>query len=448
MARTVEQVKFSVPKMPKLVNVAAYARVSSGKDAMLHSLSAQVSYYSDKIQKHPGWRFCGVFADEAITGTRDSREQFQTLLAKCRNGEINLILTKSISRFARNTVTLLETVRELRDLGVDVLFEEQNIHTMSAEGELMLTILAGYAQEESRSASENIKWRIRSNFQEGMPWNSTLLGYRYENGVYQIVTEEAEIVRYIYSAFLDGMGGQRIANELNRRGVPTRKGSKWHKNSVMKILQNYTYTGNLILQTTYIKDHITKEACINHGELPKYNVEEAHEPIVSMEQFQAVQAEIKKRTEKHNHSTGVLQTYPFSGMLHCERCGKNYSRKKTAKGYVWICSTFNKQGKAACPSKQIPECTVEELASDVLGISVFNPQIFREQVSGVLVCDGCKLVFSLADGRMETRTWQVRSRKDSWTAEMKENARKRSIEYGEKDHSHPADNQSENTSPE
>lgn len=164
MKRVVEKVQF-IPKMPALLNVAAYARVSSGKDAMLHSLSAQVSYYSEKIQKHPGWKYCGVYADEAMTGTKEDREQFQKLLERCRNGEINLILTKSISRFARNTVTLLETIRELKKLGVDVLFEEQNIHSMSSDGELMLTILASYAQEESLSASENRKWQIRKDFE-------------------------------------------------------------------------------------------------------------------------------------------------------------------------------------------------------------------------------------------------------------------------------------------
>ena len=163
MARTIQQISFPAPMRPSLKRVAAYARVSSGKDAMLHSLSAQVSYYSEKIQKHTGWKYCGVYADEAATGTKDNREQFQKLLEKCRAGSVDLILTKSISRFARNTVTLLETVRELKDLGVDVYFEEQNIHSLSADGELMLTILASYAQEESRSASENrnVKGRIK-----------------------------------------------------------------------------------------------------------------------------------------------------------------------------------------------------------------------------------------------------------------------------------------------
>ena len=153
---------------------------------MLHSLSAQVSAYSEMIQKHPGWQYVGVYADEAKTGTKDSRENFQRLLADCRSGKVDMIITKSISRFARNTVTVLKTVRELKAIEVDVFFEEQNIHTLSADGELMMTILAGYAEAESRSASENMKWRIKKKFEEGSPWDGTLLGYRYKGGAYVI----------------------------------------------------------------------------------------------------------------------------------------------------------------------------------------------------------------------------------------------------------------------
>ena len=195
MTRKIEKVRFA-ESAPKKKRVAAYARVSSGKDAMLHSLSAQVSYYSDYIQSN-GWEYAGVYADEAITGTKDKRDGFQKLLAECRNGNVDMVITKSISRFARNTVTLLETVRELKALGVDVFFEEQNIHTMSADGELMLTILASYAQEESLSVSENMKWRIRSNFEEGMPWNGTIYGYRINNGKYVIKNDEATVVKRI-----------------------------------------------------------------------------------------------------------------------------------------------------------------------------------------------------------------------------------------------------------
>ena len=173
MDRIIEKVAFDVPKQPKATRVAAYARVSSEKDTMFHSLSAQISHYSDLIQHHSGWLYCGVYSDDGITGTKINRPGFLKMLEDCRAGKIDLILVKSISRFARNTVTLLETVRELRNLGVDVFFEEQNIHTLGSEGELMLTILASYAQEEALSVSENQKWRIKKNFKEGRPWNCT-----------------------------------------------------------------------------------------------------------------------------------------------------------------------------------------------------------------------------------------------------------------------------------
>ena len=171
----------------KRLRVCAYARVSSGKDAMLHSLSAQVSYYQKYIASHVDWQFCGIYADEAFTGTKDTRAQFQQMLSECRKGNIDLIVTKSISRFARNTITLLQTVREFKAMGVDVYFEEQNIHTLSADGELMLTILASYAQEESLSASENAKWRIRKGFEAG-----ELMNFRYLFG-YRIVKGEVSI---------------------------------------------------------------------------------------------------------------------------------------------------------------------------------------------------------------------------------------------------------------
>ena len=247
MERIVVQRHFPKAKTPKLKRVAAYARVSSGKDAMLHSLSAQVSYYSDLIQNHSGWQYAGVYADEALTGTKDNRDNFQRLLADCRAGKIDLVLTKSISRFARNTVTLLETVRELKTMGVDVYFEEQNIHSLSADGELMLTILASYAQEESLSASENQKWRVRHNYENGLAWNGTILGYRYDHGTYIIEPEEAETVRMIFDIYLNGDGCTAIAKKLNENRRISRRGMQWGQTGVMRILRNYTYTGNLLL---------------------------------------------------------------------------------------------------------------------------------------------------------------------------------------------------------
>jgi DNA invertase Pin-like site-specific DNA recombinase len=178
--------------MPTRKRVAAYARISCGKDDMLHYHAAQVSYYSELIQSRPDWEFAGVFADEAETGTKDARPEFRRLIAECQSGQVDMVITKSISRFARNTVTLLETVRNLKEHGIDVYFEEQNIHTESADGELMLTILASYAQEESRSVSENCKWRIRNDFKEGKPSNNIrIYGYDYKKGHLTVIPKEA-----------------------------------------------------------------------------------------------------------------------------------------------------------------------------------------------------------------------------------------------------------------
>ena len=199
MERKVEQVRFRNLAVPKQKRVAAYARVSSDKDAMRHSLAAQVSRYSDLIQSHAGWCYAGVYADYAQSGTKNNRDEFNRLLTDCSAGRVDMIITKSISRFARNTVTLLETIRDLKELGVDVFFEEQNIHTLSDDGELMLTLLASFAQEESFSVSENMKWRIRRNFEAGKPWCGVMLGYRQKDGRYEIVPDEAEVVRRIFS---------------------------------------------------------------------------------------------------------------------------------------------------------------------------------------------------------------------------------------------------------
>lgn len=424
MERIVVQRHLLKANAPQLKRVAAYARVSNGKDAMLHSLSAQVSYYNDLIQSHSGWQYVGVYADEALTGTKDNRENFQRLLADCRDGKVDMIITKSISRFARNTVTLLKTVRELKNMGVDVFFEEQNIHSLSADGELMLTILASYAQEECLSASENQKWRIRHNFENGMPWNGTMLGYRYEKGVLIIEPREAETVRRIYSEYLDGSGMEAIARRLNADGIPTRFGNTWGKASIKVVLQNYAYTGNLLLQKTWRVDHLTKRSAPNNGELPRYHVEGCHEEIIPLQSFNAVQKEMQRRAEKHTHLGARRKEYPFSGKLICTNCGKHYRRKITATGPKWICSTFNSHGKAYCPSKQIPEDTLMATTEEVVG----SLDALDSKITTVRVENCNTLVFCLADGTETVKQWQDRSRRESWTPEMKEKARQKDLE--------------------
>ena len=424
MARTIKKVAFPVAQAPKLTRVVAYARVSSGKDTMLHSLSAQVSYYNDLIQRHPGWVFCGVYADEALTGTRADRENFTRLLQDCTAGKVDMVITKSISRFARNTVTLLETIRELKTIGVDVYFEEQNIHSISADGELMLSILASYAQEESLSASENQKWRIRHNFENGMPWTGTMLGYRYSDGKYVIEPNEAVTVRLIYDSYLSGMGITAIMKLLNEKGLLSRHGKAWCKSSVMRVLRNYAYTGNLLLQQTYRENHLTKRTLQNNGELPKYHITDSHEAIIPLRQFNAVQEEIKRRADKHTHPGVKQKTYPFTGMVVCGGCGKHYRRKVTKTGPVWICSTFNTLGKAYCSSKQIPENTLVSATEEIVG----SVDALCDKITAIRAEENNTLVFCFKDGTGSVKRWEDRSRTESWTEEMKEAARQKALE--------------------
>ena len=414
MTRKIEQVRFAADA-PKKKRVAAYCRVSSGKDAMLHSLSAQVSYYSDYIQNN-GWEYAGVYADEAITGTKDKRDGFQKLLTECRNGNVDMVITKSISRFARNTVTLLKAVRELKELGVDVYFEEQNIHTASADGELMLTILASYAQEESLSVSENMKWRIKKNFEDGKPWSGFVLGYRCENGQYVVVPEEAEVVRLIYREYLEGLGATAIMKGLNDDGIRTRTGKPWRMGGVLKVLKNNNYTGNLILQKTYSENHLTKRKMINCGEQPQYHAEGAHEAIINLETWKAVQEEIERRAEYYA-PTKKAASYPFTGLIVCGTCGKHYRRKTTASGVIWVCTTYNTHGKKACASKAIPESILYELTADIpLG-----------DLTAIRAENGNTLVFCFKDGTQAVKRWKDRSRAESWTEEMREAARQKTL---------------------
>ena len=276
MSRKITKLE-AIEQLSSRKRVAAYARVSCGKDEMLHSLAVQVSAYSTLIQSRADWEYVGVYADEAETGTKESRPEFQRLIGDCRAGLIDMIITKSISRFARNTVTLLETVRELKNLGICVYFDEQNIYTDSSDGELMLTILASYAQEESRSASENQKWKIRKDYNEGKPSNyMSIYGYNHRDGTLTIIPEEAEVVRMIFNEYLLGLGINAIMKKLIRLKIPTKRGGEWTEGTVWSILRNEKYIGDLCLQKGYVVDHIGKRRKRNKGELAKYYIEDNH----------------------------------------------------------------------------------------------------------------------------------------------------------------------------
>ena len=280
--------------------VAAYARVSTDNEEQQTSYEAQVDFYTRYIQSHPDWEFVGVYADEGISGTSTKkREGFNRMIADAMAGKIDLILTKSISRFARNTVDSLTAIRQLKEKGVEVYFEKENIYTLDAKGEVMITIMSSLAQEESRSISENVRWGKRKSMADGkvsMAYKN-FLGYeRGEDGLPKIVEEEAKVVRKIYNLFLRGYTVRMIANCLTEQGVPTPSGkTQWSVSTIMSILQNEKYKGDALLQKTYIDDFLTKKVIRNHGEVQQYYVENSHPAIIDRSTFELVQQEIARR---------------------------------------------------------------------------------------------------------------------------------------------------------
>lgn len=329
MAKDVVIIQQTTQTQQERKRVAAYARVSCGKDTMLHSLAAQIDYYRKLILNNPTWKFAGVFADEAKTGTKEDRAEFQALIAECRVGAIDIVITKSISRFARNTVTLLKYVRELKELGIDVFFEEQNIHTLSSEGELMLTLLASFAQEESLSVSENCKWRIRNGFLEGKTTSFRMLGYKVVNGELIVVPEEVATVKRIFDMYLAGYGIQTIANTLTAEGYPTVFGGDWHPYKVGAILDNEKYCGDLILQKTYRNNHIEKKKLRNTGQLQQVFIEDDHEAIIKKDVFRTVAEKRQRRSTNKGVRrectalTGILlmdsPAFRIHGCSNCEQ---------------------------------------------------------------------------------------------------------------------------------
>ena len=415
-----------MPQQPKAKRVAAYARVSTTNDAMHHSLVTQVRYYSDLIQNHPGWLLAGVYADEDFTGTRSDRNDFQRLLADCRDGKIDRIITKTISRFARNTVTLLETVRELKKLGIDVYFEEQNIHTLSGSGELMLTILASFAQAESLSVSENCKWRIRHGFEEGqMVTLRFMFGYDISKGDITVNPEEAEIVREIYRRVAAGETMGSIARDMNSRSIDRPFGGKWNTQSIRALIANEKYLGNALLQKTYVNNHLEKKKCFNKGELPKYYAENTHEAIVDKGLFEAANAVLRGYEEKAGHKAVTHDA--FTGKIRCGICGMNYKRIAIHGKPKYACRTYQEKGKAGCPSKAVPLDILRSESAAVLGLADFDEAVFSREIERIDVPAHNQLVFVFRDGHTDERVWKDRSRSQSWTPEMKEAARQRTL---------------------
>ena len=418
----------ALPQLKRKLRVAAYARVSSAKDAMLHSLSAQVSYYNKYISSHDDWEFVGIYADEGTSGTKEDRDEFQRMINDCRLGKIDLILTKAISRFARNTMTMLETVRELKSLKVDVFFEEQNLHSISNDGEMVLTLLASVAQEEARSVSENQKWRIRKDFEKGLIWGgNNTYGYRIENKKMVLFPEEAKLVQRIFRLYIGGLGFQKISKLLNDEGIPAMYAKRWNKQSLQQIIANINYAGDLLLQKTYQENYLTKKTKINKGELEQFFVENDHEAIVTREEYYAALEIRRKRAEYFKLDKFKVHTYPLTGFVRCGNCGKNYNHKKTRYTEKWSCKTYQDFGKTECDAKSVPDAELTRITLEVLNIKELNRDLVEDKLEVIEVFKDNKLLYHLRDGSTVERTWNDISRRDSWTEEMRKEARRKSL---------------------
>lgn len=324
---------------------AAYARVSTDSEEQLTSYSAQVDYYTNYIKSRDDWEFVSVYTDEGITGTNTKhREGFKRMVADALAGKIDLIVTKSVSRFARNTVDSLTTVRQLKEKGVEIYFEKENIWTLDSKGELLITIMSSLAQEESRSISENCTWGQRKRFADGkvtVPFKR-FLGYdRGPDGNLVLNKDEAVIIRRIYSMFLQGMTPHGIAARLTADGIKSPGGKdKWNAGAVRSILTNEKYKGDALLQKSYTVDFLTKKKKVNEGEIPQYYVEGNHEAIIQPEVFELVQRELARRKGSTGKPSGV---HIYSSKIKCGQCGSWYGSKvwhsKTKyRKCVWRCN--------------------------------------------------------------------------------------------------------------
>ena len=349
--------------------VAGYARVSTDSEEQQTSYEAQVSYYTEYIQKRDDWEFAGVYTDQGISATNTRhRDGFNAMIADALAGRIDLIVTKSVSRFARNTVDSLTTVRKLKEKGVEVYFEKENIYTLDSKGELFITIMSSLAQEESRSISENVTWGQRKRMADGkvtMPYGR-FLGYRKgEDGLPEIVPEEAEVVRMIYKSFMEGMTPGMIVKMLMEQGVPAPGGGvKWYTHTIKSILTNEKYKGAALLQKKFTVDFLTKKQKVNEGEVPQYFIEDSHPPIIEPQEFELVQAEIARRKEigKVYSSSNI-----FSTKLVCSCCGGFFGSKvwhSTSKyrRVIWQCNhKFSKSsGNEKCKTPHLYEDEIKK----------------------------------------------------------------------------------------
>ncbi len=370
--------------------VAAYARVSTNSEEQKTSYEAQVTYYTDYIQSKSDWEFVDVYADKGITGTSTKRrEQFNDMIEAALAGKIDLIITKSVSRFARNTVDTLTTIRLLKERGVEVYFEEQNIYTLDSKGELLLTIMSSIAQEESRNISENVTWGQRKRFSDGkvsMPYKH-FLGYRKgEDGEPEIIPEEAETVRRIYRLFLEGQTPYGIKVILEADGILTpAKKTRWQTGTILSILTNEKYKGDALLQKTFCVDFLTKKMKVNEGEVQQYYVENSHPAIVTAEMYDMVQQELARRKMAGRQHNG---TSCFSGKVLCGCCGGVYGSKvwhstDKYRRVIWQCNAKFKD-RHKCDTPHLSEEAIQQKFLGAFGQLLADRAFILEDTEAIM----------------------------------------------------------------
>ena len=399
MANQVKTPKVTVidpttPKKAKL-RVAAYARVSSDSADQLNSYLAQVDYYTRHIGENPDWELADIYADEGISGLDfHKRDEFNRMISDCRAGKVDRILVKSMSRFARNTRDSLHFMRELMRLGVNIQFEKENIDTGRLSSEQTATIYAAFAQMESSGHSSNMRLSVKMRMEKGIFTPSSMpYGYRLNGLEPEIIPEEAEVVRHIFSSALRGQGRKDIAKELNELGVERGHGWKvWHHTTVNYILTNSFYTGNSVWQKFRTTDTLPFQKAKNNGQLPKYHVEDDHSAIINCEDFQRVQELIAQRREQFYTGTAAPRSV-YTGKIYCGQCGSKFRRKVCGGKIYWDCYRHN-SGKDRCPAHQVPEAA---LAAAIL------------RLHNKLVLYGQELLQPLLDQLREIRELELRS---------------------------------------
>ena len=383
---------------PKL-RVAAYCRVSTDSEEQATSYEAQVEHYTQFIQKNQEWEMAGIFADDGISGTNTKkREEFNRMIAECMKGNIDMIITKSISRFARNTLDCLKYIRQLKDKNIPVFFEKEGINTMDSKGEVLLTIMASLAQQESQSLSQNVKLGLQYRYQNGEVQvnHNRFLGYtKDENKNLVIVPEDAEVVKRIYREYLEGASLTLIARGLEKDGILTAANKpKWRPETLKKILLNEKYIGDALLQKTYTVDFLTKKRVKNNGIVPQYYVENSHEPIIPKDLYMQVQEEMVRRGNLNsgNKKRVYSSKYALSGIVYCGKCGDIYRRiawnNRGKRSIVWRCVSRVEHGPSKCDAPTILEselqAAVVKAINLVLGDRDRMLRVLQENIETVL----------------------------------------------------------------